>query len=198
MEYYVVIKQHKFRFEEFEFPDAQLFEEYLPRLRDFAIGRNGIPYSAYKSVLPLSAHPFAVHNEHMSGPEKPTHLEGFNEQLAQFAFKGVCAEDDLAAYREASRLRTIFGSIGDAKMIAGAIAALLTPGTLALTPPEQRGFCRGRQLALNVVDLDSYTPAFNVMLLDRGHTLIFEIFRLLLCMMFVIRFQRFYISGCFW
>ena len=36
----------------------------------------------------------------MSGSEEPTHLEGFNEQLVWFAFKGVCAEDDLAAYRE--------------------------------------------------------------------------------------------------
>ena len=106
---------------------------------------------------------FAVHTEHMSGSEEPTHLEGFNEQLVWFAFKGVCSEDDIAAYREASQLRTIFGSNCDAKIIAGAVAMKLTPATLALTPVEQRGFCRGRQLSLNIVDLDSYMRAFNVM-----------------------------------
>ena len=104
-----------------------------------------------------------MHIEHISGSEEPTHLEGFNEQLVWFAFKGVYSEDDIAAYREASQLRTTFGSNCDAKIIAGAIAAMLTPGTLALTPLEQLGFCRSRQLALNIVDLDSYMRAFNVM-----------------------------------
>ena len=34
--------------------------------------------------------------------------------------------------------------------------------TLAITPAAQRGFCRGRQLSLNVVDLDTYSRAFNI------------------------------------
>ena len=87
----------------------------------------------------------------------------YNEQLIWFALKGVCADDDIAAYREASQLRTIFGSNCDAKITAGAIASKITPPTLALTPPEQRGFCRGRQLSLNAVDLDTFMRAFNVM-----------------------------------
>lgn len=34
--------------------------------------------------------------------------------------------------------------------------------TLAITPAAQRGFFRGRQLSLNVVDLDTYMRAFNL------------------------------------
>ena len=33
---------------------------------------------------------------------------------------------------------------------------------LAVTPEAQRGFCRGRQLSLNVVDLDTMSRAFNI------------------------------------
>ena len=42
------------------------------------------------------------------------------------------------------------------------VASVLTPPTLAVTPAIQRGFCRGRQLSLNVVDLDSFMRAFYV------------------------------------
>ena len=156
-------KSHLFEFDDLELPDSDFFEEYLPRLRDSATGRNGIPYSAYKALIPLSAHVFSVHTEYMSTEIEPVHLESFNEQLIWFALKGVCADDDIAAYREASQLRTIFGSNCDAKIIAGAIASKITPPTLALTPPEQRGFCKGRQLSLNAVDLDTFMRAFNVM-----------------------------------
>ena len=52
MEYYVAIKGHEFQSEDLELPDAQLFDDYLNRLRDLAIGQNGILYSAYKFVLP--------------------------------------------------------------------------------------------------------------------------------------------------
>jgi len=162
LDYYTLHKGHEFCFDQLELPDADFFEDYLPHLRDSATGRNGIPYSAYKALIPVSAHIFSVHTEYMANSSEPDHLEAFNEQLVWFALKGICAEDDIAAYREASQLRTIFGSNCDAKIIAGAVASKLTPPTLALTPFEQRGFCRGRQMSLNVVDLDSFMRAFNV------------------------------------
>ena len=161
--YYSDHKSHLFQFENLELPDSDFFELYIPKLHDSATGRNGIPYSAYKALVPLSAHIFSVHTEYMSSETEPAYLESFNEQLIWFALKGVSAEDDIAAYREASQLRTIFGSNCDSKIIAGAIASKLTPPTLELTPPEQRGFCRGRQLSFNAVDLDSFMRAFNVM-----------------------------------
>ena len=103
----------------------------------------------------------------MSTNSQPVGLQSFNEPLLWFAPKGVTAEDDFVVYREPSQLRTIFGSNIDCKIVAGAIAAALTPATLAVTPTIQRGFCRGRQLSLNVVDLDSFMRAFYVIFLVR-------------------------------
>ena len=93
----------------------------------------------------------------------PDRLAVFNEQLVWFAFKGVCDEDDIAAHRHPSQLRILFGSNTDSKIVAGGIAGCLTPATLTLTPSNQRGFCKGRQLGLNIVDLDSYMRAYNVL-----------------------------------
>ena len=49
----------------------------------------------------------------------------------------------------------------DSKLISGCIGHVITPATLAITPVCQRGFCRGRQFALNVVDLDAYMRVYN-------------------------------------
>ena len=64
-------------------------------------------------------------------------------------------------HREPSKLRTIFGSNADSKFISGTFGYKLVPGMLDVTPSMQRGFCRGRQLAHNIVDLDSYMRVFN-------------------------------------
>ena len=56
---------HKFNFSNLSLPDSDFFEEYIPKLRDSATGKNGIPYSAYKAVVPLSAHIFSVHTKYM-------------------------------------------------------------------------------------------------------------------------------------
>ena len=153
---------HLFDFSNIALPDSEFFQEYIPKLRDSAPGKNGIPYSAYKANVPLSAQIFSLHTKYMSTNVQPEGLSVFNEQLIWFAPKGISAEDDFAVYREPSQLRTIFGSNTDSKIIAGAVASALTPATLAVTPTIQRGFCRGRQLSLNVVDLDSYMRAFYV------------------------------------
>ena len=43
--------------------------------------------------------------------------------------------------------------------IASGIADPLSCPTFAITPHVQRGFCQGRQLSLNVVDVDAYMKA---------------------------------------
>jgi hypothetical protein len=134
---------HLFEFANLTLPDSDFFEEYIPKLRDSAPGKNGIPYSAYKAVVPLSAHIFSIHTKYMSTNVQPEGISLFNEQLMWFAPKGISADDDFAVYREPSQLRTIFGSNTDSKIVAGAIASALTPATLAVTPAIQRGFCRG-------------------------------------------------------
>ena len=115
---------HLFQFSNLPLPDSDFYEEYIPRLRDSATGKNGIPYSAYKAIIPLSAHIFSEHTKYMSSSAQPAGLEIFNQQLMWFAPKGVSAEDDLVVYREPSQLRTIFGSNTDCKIVAGAIALL--------------------------------------------------------------------------
>ena len=115
---------HLFQLSNLPLPDSDFYEEYIPRLRDSATGKNGIPYSAYKAIIPLSAHIFSEHTKYMSSSAQPAGLEIFNQQLMWFAPKGVSAEDDLVVYREPSQLRTIFGSNTDCKIVAGAIALL--------------------------------------------------------------------------
>ena len=154
---------HLFDFSTLELPSADFYASYISKLKDSATGRNGIPYSAYKADTCLSSLVFSTHTQYMASESCPDRLAAFNEQLVWFAFKGVCDEDDIAAYRHPSQLRTIFGSNTDSKIVAGGIAGCLTPATLTLTPSNQRGFCKGRQLGLNIVDLDSYMRTYNVL-----------------------------------
>ena len=55
-----------------------------------------------------------------------------------------------------------FGSNADAKLISTGVSDSIVDATLDFTPAAQRGFCRGRQLSLNVVDLDTFSRAFNI------------------------------------
>jgi len=88
-------------------------------------------------------------------------LERFNMQYVWFPPKGELEGDSVALIRTAGTVRTLFGSSSDSKLIASGIADSITTPTLAITPANQRGFCRGRQLSLNVVDVDAYMRAHN-------------------------------------
>ena len=60
-------------------------------------------------------------------------------------------------------------------MLSGTIGNMFAPATLALTPDVQRGFCRGRQLALNIEDETHFTDSQqrvlpDAFLLPRGST----------------------------
>ena len=89
-------------------------------------------------------------------------FEKLNRQLVWFAPKGELDDDSVAVLRTSDNLRTIFGSNADAKLISAGVSDSIVDATLALTPAAQRGFCRGRQLSLNVVDLDTFSRAFNI------------------------------------
>ena len=67
----------------------------------------------------------------------------------------------MAVIRTPNNLRTPFGSNCDSKLIAGTISYKLVDPTLKVTPQNQRGFCKGRQLSLNTVDLDLFMRLFN-------------------------------------
>ena len=68
----------------------------------------------------------------------------------------------MAVLRTPDNLSIIFGSNADSKLISSGILDSLVEQTLALTPAARLGFCRGRQLSLNVLDLDTYMRAFNL------------------------------------
>ena len=146
-----------------ELPVDEDFANTITHLRDSATGIDGVPYSAYKANVELSASVFSNHTRYFSRCVQPEGLSDFNMQVVWFAPKGVQDGDKYAVYREPSQLRTIFGSNTDSKIVSSALAFKLTPPTLVLTPACQRGFCRGRQLSLNTVDLDSYMRAYNSM-----------------------------------
>ncbi len=107
------------------------------------------------AFLVVSASVFANHTAYMSSCVRPSGLEAFNTQLVWFAPKGIQDEDKHVVYREPHQLRTIFRSNKDSKIVSRALSYKLTPPTLQVTSHIQRGFCRGRQLSLNLVDLDA-------------------------------------------
>ena len=100
-------------------------------------------------------------SDYFSTAENVPDLERFNKQFVWFPPKGELEGDSVALIRTAGTVRTIFGSNADSKLIASGVADSITNPTLAITPANQSGFCRGRQLSLNVVDVDSYMRAHN-------------------------------------
>ena len=145
-------------------PSKLKFIRIIEKVKDSACGPDGIPYSAYSADPELSGTVLENHTENFATEidENQLNLELFNRQLVWFAPKGEVDEDSIAVLRTPENLRTIFGSNADSKLISAGISDAIVEATLAITPSAQRGFCRGRQLSLNVVDLDSYMRAFNL------------------------------------
>ena len=83
-------------------------------------------------------------------------------QKGWFAPKGAVAEDKTACIRTPDKFRAIFGSNCDSELSSGTIAFALLDAVFHVTPKNQRGFCKGRQLCLNSVDLDALMWFFNV------------------------------------
>ena len=142
-------------------PDREVYTEIIKRVKDSACGPDGIPYSAYGACLATSGIILENTTGYFSSAEDIAGLDKFNMQFVWFPPKGELEEDSTALIRTAGNLRTVFGGNADSKLIASGIADSITSATLAITPANQRGFCRGRQLSLNVVDIDAYMRAHN-------------------------------------
>ena len=149
-------------------PNKDRFSTIIKKVKDSATGPNGIPYSAYAACTDTSAQVLENTVELFGEEPEPGQCKAdcydfltFNRQLVWFAPKGELAEDSVVVHRTPDNLRTIFGSNADAKLISAGISDSIVEATLELTPAAQRGFCRGRQLSLNVVDLDTFSRAFN-------------------------------------
>lgn len=155
----------RFSFSDLSIPGQEEFEVVISKCHDSATGPDGIPYSAYKSIKVLAATVLADTVVCLVDPDSAEEicLEELNMQLVWFAPKGEEEADVRGVTRQPDNLRTIFGSNTDAKLISSAVAFVITPATLEATPQMQRGFCHGRQLAMNVVDLDAFMRAFNVL-----------------------------------
>ena len=134
--------------------------------RDSACGPDGIPYCAYRARSDLCSRVLFKSFGDISSEFPETDLAQFNQQFIWFAPKGPIDGDGLAVVRTAGNLRTIFGGNTDSRVLASAVSNLMTPPTLKVTPSSQRGFCKGRQLALNVVDLGVYSPVHNTEFAD--------------------------------
>ena len=150
-------------FTECVLPNQEVFEQIIGRVKDSAVGPDGLPYSSYSADTQLSAKIFENTTKYFSSDDSLPGFETFNKQFVWFAPKGELDEDSIAVLRTPGNLRTIFGSNTDSKYIAAGLSDAIADPTFAITPSAQRGFCRGRQLSLNVVDLDSFTRAFNLL-----------------------------------
>ena len=142
-------------------PDREVYTEIIKRVKDSACGPDGIPYSAYGACIETSGVILETTTGYFPSAEDIQGLDRLNMQFVWFPPKGELEEDSTALIRTAGNLRTVFGGNSDSKLIASGIADSITSSTLAITPANQRGFCRGRQLSLNVVDIDAYMRAHN-------------------------------------
>jgi len=142
-------------------PSREVFGSIIKRVKDSAVGPDGIPYSAYSANIETSSIILEKTTEFFATEEQVSGLDVFNKQFVWFPPKGELDEDSIAIIRTAGNLRTIFGSNSDSKLIASGISDAISTATFAITPNVQRGFCRGRQLSLNVVDIDAYMRAHN-------------------------------------
>ena len=79
----------------------------IGRVKDSAVGPDGLPYSAYAPMTELSAHILCNTTKHFATEQDLTDLGEFNDQRVWFAPKGELDEDSIAVYRTASNLRTI-------------------------------------------------------------------------------------------
>ena len=150
-------------------PQKERFVAIIKKVKDSATGPNGLPFSAYAAWPGASAQVFENTTELFGREAEAGHAKAdcydcitFKKQLVWFAPKGEVDKDSVAVLRAPDNLRTIFGSNADAKLISAGVSDAIVDATLASTPAAQRGFCRGRQLSLNVVDLDTFSRAFNI------------------------------------
>ena len=134
------------RFENLTLPDAEDLEATIAHAKPSSAGEDGIPYGAYKILGKVSAQVLAAQVNSMATPNAPSHIDKFNKQIVWFAPKGIQDGDSKAVYRTPDRLRTIFGSNCDSKLVAGAVSYKLTPAVMELTPSSQRGFCKNQTL----------------------------------------------------
>ena len=137
-------------------PNSKVSCNIIKRVKDSAPGPDGIPYSAFAACIETSIVILANTSDYFSSSANVPDLERFNKQYCWFPPKGELEGDSVALIPTAGIVRIIFGSNSDSKLIASGVADAITNPTLAITPANQRGFCRGRQLSLNVVDVDSY------------------------------------------
>ena len=91
-------------------PDREVFSSIIKRVKDSAVGPDGIPYFAYSANLDTSSLILERTIEFFSSEDQVQGLDVFNRQFVWFPPKGEIDEDSVASIRTAGNLRTIFGS----------------------------------------------------------------------------------------
>ena len=144
-----------------ELPSEDDFLEMIMKAKHSACGEDGVHYGAYKVNSFLSVAVLYNSFGDLASGSPSTDLTASKTQLDRFAPKVASGDDRVAVIRTPNDLRTIFGSKCDSKFTSGTILHKLVNPTLQVTPQNQRGFCKGRQLSLNTVDLDLFMRLFN-------------------------------------
>ena len=139
-------------------PDEEDIEDSIKHAKNSAPGRDGIPACAWRADPTTAAKTIHPCSDKMTRAKAPV---GFNDSDVIFAPKGKEEGDKSCLTRAPGNLRTIYLLDVCNKIVSGAVNQKLVPPTLACTPTNQRGFCKGRQFALNIVVLDAFARVMN-------------------------------------
>lgn len=137
-------------------PCVGLMSSYVASLKNSAPGPDGIPFSCYKALCLLSGLIFFKANlVLLSGG----HLGiGFNIQRGCFIPKNSPNEGPIPTAEE---LRTLGLKNTDNKAITGANVRQFSSTVSRYASLIQRGFVQGRQLVLDIVDIDAISRALS-------------------------------------
>lgn len=147
-------------------PMRRHLHRLLAKVRDSALGPDGLPFEAWR-VHPIFGDVIFACTLHVAtGARMPL---SFNEVLAIFAPKGE-EQGDLpsSVIRKAADLRPLGLKNTGNKLVAGLFNWQATPLVKRLAAPIQRGFVRGRQFMENLIEIDGEARAISALAVTSG------------------------------
>jgi hypothetical protein len=130
------------------------FDGVLKYMSDSAPGPDGIPYSAWaKSSKSVRSWLHEAYTRWIEGAVLP---EGFNHSFMVFLAKGEEDGDAVGISRTPACTRPLTLSNTRAKIFAAALNRRLADIVAVTVHPQQRGFCKGRSIADDIIEIDSH------------------------------------------
>jgi len=128
--------------------------DFLARVKDSGVGPDGIPYSAWEAGGEDAALTLSGVANTMCETAVPPHR--FNESLTVLPPKSTKPTDQERVIRPADETRPLSLKNSDNKTVAGVVNNRFAGALFNWSDAAQRGFVRGRQGLMNIVDIDTY------------------------------------------